>query len=187
MARIKFAQRPPPIRLRSFTESSPEYVRTPYPTQPLPETAITSEQKVYHPGQRHPPSGLEDETRDFFCSKRSFPDQSEKIFFSWSHLVVDVEKWELRLPHPHYKGREKLAHTYHIHVKFPPGGPKVERWENIAKEFRDRILSKYNMLHAAVEFTQSGGYGRISAWYPPKVDKEKLRSFFEDDGPDGLD
>ncbi|KAI0877488.1 hypothetical protein GGS24DRAFT_447268 [Hypoxylon argillaceum] len=37
------------------------------------------------------------------------------------------------------------------------------------------------MQNAAVEFALSGEYGNISAWYPPKLDKEKLVTFFEGD------
>ncbi|KAI0537203.1 hypothetical protein GGR58DRAFT_356149 [Xylaria digitata] len=205
MRQVKFKERPPPILP---AEACPEYVRTPYPTQRLleassPAASTMSYERVYHPYQSNTPitNAFVKETKEFI--RGTYPSGSTpgrngkpKCVLNCSHstLIVD-DNWELRLRHPHYPhhrtshfdGLERLAFARHIHIEFETGGPEIGEWDNIVKELQDSILSKYNILDAALEFTQLGGYGTISAWYPPKIDREKLRAFFENNGPDGLD
>ncbi|TGJ84277.1 hypothetical protein E0Z10_g4491 [Xylaria hypoxylon] len=157
-----------------------------------------NDEKVYRTSRKVLPAEFVEETKGFFhnkCPSVSTHDRSgnTRIYLvcGFSHLVVN-EKWEIRLPHPDYphpsaNDPEKLVYAHHINIEFMPGGPKFEEWEDIAKEFQDRVLPKYDLLHAAVEFTQLGGYGITSAWYPPKIEKDKLRSFFGSDDSDGLD
>ncbi|GAP85783.1 hypothetical protein SAMD00023353_1400720 [Rosellinia necatrix] len=187
MARVTFERpkRPPPIRLGSSAESITEYVKTPYPTQqllrvPSPgrSTSMVDEERVYYLSEGQPKAELWDEMSDFFYAK--FPDAKFYLHCSFSFLTVN-EKWELCLPHPllHGTGLTKLVRADHIYVRFLPGGPDVREWEGVARDFRESILARHDMMDAAVEFASLGGYGNMSAWYPPKLDKDKLRSFFE--------
>ncbi|KAJ8106283.1 hypothetical protein ONZ43_g7118 [Nemania bipapillata] len=195
MRRIKFArqQRPPPIHLGSGTQVRPEYVKTPYPTQSFPmsspssfSTVTTDERRIYYLSQGSPPLALSDEVSAFF--QRWFPIEQIDVNCSCSLLTV-TPQWELRLPHPLlYEGNEaKFVHAHHIYVQFPPCAPKVEQWEDIAKELRDHLLSQHDMRDAAIEFALSSEYSNISAWYPPKLDKENLIAFFEGNGSDDSD
>ncbi|KAI1128862.1 hypothetical protein F5Y10DRAFT_166788 [Nemania abortiva] len=190
MGRIKFEHqaRPPPIRLGS---AGPEYVKTPYPTQSVAlaspcslSTSMTDESRIYYLSQGHPPPELSGEISDFFRKWSPL----EEVNVSCSLLTI-TSQWELRLPHPLLcdSGSPGCAHAHHVYVKFPPAGPSISQWGAIAKELRENVLSKHDMLGAAIEFTMPGEYGNISAWYPPGLEKEKLMAFFEDDSFDELD
>jgi hypothetical protein len=195
MRRIKFErqQRPPPIHLSPCTEVRPQYVKTPYPTQCLPlssassfSTSTIDERRIYYLSQGRPPPGLSDEVYDFF--RKWVHLEQIDVNCSCSLLTV-TPQWELRLPHPllYDSDQARFAHACHIYVQFPPCGPSVEQWEGIAKDFRNHVLSKHDMRDAAVEFASSSEYGNISAWYPPKLDKEKLVAFFEGNGSNDSD
>ncbi|KAF2968355.1 hypothetical protein GQX73_g5199 [Xylaria multiplex] len=160
-----------------------------------------SYERVYDPYKSKPriPKAFADETKTFIRGK--YPSGSrgrEKLprcdlIGSYSTLIVD-DNWELHRrdsPYPDdgpndSDGPERLAFARHIRLKFEVGGPEVWDWDNIARELQDSIFSKYKMLDVALEFTQSDSNRTISTWYPPKIEKEKLRAFFERNGPDGL-
>lgn len=92
--------------------------------------------------------------------------------------------------HDHPEQQTKLVQAHHIYIQFiADSSPQVPEWPSIAKHIRDNLLSKHEMSDAAIELasasssslSSSGGEygGHVSAWYPPKLDKEKLRTFFE--------
>ncbi|KAI3342509.1 hypothetical protein F4824DRAFT_206919 [Ustulina deusta] len=198
-----------PIWQGSPTESDSEYARTPSPTQllleapPHPPSSVINEKINHNLIRKKPPRRLVEEIGNFFTSKcpircRHCGDRTgeTKIILDYSPSILHIdEEWVIRLPHPlyqrnpgpHYNDLTKTVYAHHFQIKFMPGGLEVEEWGNIAKEFRRCILSKHDLLDAAVEFTMVSGSGTISAWYPPEVDKDELRSFFGDDHSDNLD
>ncbi|KAI1189123.1 hypothetical protein F5B17DRAFT_392505 [Nemania serpens] len=185
MKRVTF-ERPTPLRPGLLTDASTEYVRTPYPPYalllPSPSSLSAStvnERSIYYLSQGDAPPELSVEIYDFF--RTWSPPENLDIRSSSSLLAVDSQ-CGLHLPHPlvYESGPTRLVHAYHIYVRFRYGGPGPDQWEDIVKDFRNCVLSRYDeLVDAAIELALSRENGSISAWYPPKIDKDKLMAYFE--------
>lgn len=117
------------------------------------------------------------------------PPKKLDVHCSCSLLTVDSQ-YELRLPHPllYDTGPTRLVHAYHVYVRFRPGGPGVDQWEDIVEGLRNCVLSRHDDLQdSAIEFALLRENGNISAWYPPRLDKDKLVAFFEGADSDDSD
>ncbi|KAJ8127467.1 hypothetical protein O1611_g6168 [Lasiodiplodia mahajangana] len=186
MPKIKFENqvRPAPIRLGSGTKAGSEYVRSPYPTESLAQaspsslpTPIVDKRKIYHLTQKALPSELEENIYSYLCAY--WP--PEGLFVTCSSSLLTVTRdWELVAPHLRQDAdATNFVRAHHIHVQFLYDN--VGKWRSIARDIRAYILFKHDIRDVAVGFGFYDGDGNISAWYPPKVDKAKLKEFFEDD------
>ncbi|KAI0431141.1 hypothetical protein F5Y09DRAFT_305687 [Xylaria sp. FL1042] len=145
--------------------------------------------------RKNPLPPVLDEIENFFRSRlsgassnrRDRRDRTDQPNFKLKYIsaVLPVdEKWAIRMPgHPMYFDPDRLVFAHFFQVEFMPGGPHVEEWGDIAKELRQSTLSKHDLLDAAVEFTSLGGYGTISAFYPPEISKSTLMAGFAGDRP----
>lgn len=169
-----------------LAEASTEYVRTPYPSYAFPSPSPSAlsastidERRIYYLNRGDAPPSLSGEISDFLGTWS--PPEKLDIHCSYSLLTLDSQ-YDLHLPHPliHDSGPTRLVHAYHILVRFRPGGPGVDQWDDIADDLRSRVLSGYDELaDAAIEFALLREHGSISAWYPPNLDKDKLMAYFE--------
>ncbi|KAH8168048.1 hypothetical protein CIB48_g185 [Xylaria polymorpha] len=200
MSRITFdlRQKPPPIQTQLSRSSITRYERSPYPrfshcdsvpaSPPDSEpdslvSTIDAERRIYY---------LNDKARDYMALeiasdilKQSFPASKVTTELTYSIFTVN-EKWELHrssVKPPHHSARN-LVHAYRIYAEFQSGGPEIAELDALEPLIRARC-GDCGMRDVAIEFALLGEDRTVSAWYPPKPDKEKLRAFFGRNEPDG--
>ncbi|KAI0446943.1 hypothetical protein F4803DRAFT_576652 [Xylaria telfairii] len=198
MTQVTFAprRRPPPIPLSRASVARAE--RSPYPRfshqNSVPDSppdsdsdssvsSIDAERRVYY---------LNDKPRNDMVLeivsnilKQSFPDSNATIELTYSFFTVD-KKWELlrfSIKSPIHSVR-KQVHAYRIYAKFQSGGPEIVELDRLEPLIRAQCDS-CGMQDIVLEFVMEDR--AVSAWYPPKPDKEKLQAFFGPNSPDSSD
>ncbi|KAI3326094.1 hypothetical protein HD806DRAFT_434162 [Xylariaceae sp. AK1471] len=179
-------RRPSPLNMGTPKVSTFQYVSTPYPTQyshpEMPPLPTATQRNLYQDG---PEDTIKKQITQFFYDRLPFAacgmgpaDVTALIEYNSTVLIMN-EHLEFDKVHPETwigEGVDVLK-AHQIHVKFPPGSPSIDKWEDIFKQLQHKILHKYNMLDTVVEFTLSEKYGHTYRWYPPKLDKGDLASY----------
>ncbi|KAI1178087.1 hypothetical protein F4777DRAFT_576392 [Nemania sp. FL0916] len=177
----------PGVRTGNITATGPPYIKTPYPGPDMdpntlespPESPIDCHKKIYDLSTRYPlpKPWLSANLSDFFQTR--LPSEVIRVNCTCSELPLN-RQWEPCLPHPLLRTHNppRFVFAQHVYVEFPSDSSSLHRWGEISQDLRDR-LSDYDMSNAAIEFVCRGEYETISAWYPPTVDQEMLKTYFK--------
>ncbi|KAI0967349.1 hypothetical protein F4678DRAFT_446324 [Xylaria arbuscula] len=119
--------------------------------------------------------------RKLWTDSRDKPGRANHLKFTLKYmdawLNID-DQWRICFPHPFFNVPNPMVCAHFFQVEFTRGCPEIEKWGDIAKELREKVLSDCDMKDAALEFTCKRDNGVISAFYPPEVTKDELRSMF---------